>query len=293
MSERPTPPTFNPSLQRGLVPLVASVGFGLIILALSDTATTLLIVQLAALIVGCGLAWGVSRLRGWETRLEPVAWVGIGLLAATVLWGEPIQGVRRWLGVGPVRVHTAALFLPIILVACSTLLHRDKVWRALALPIVAMPWLLRQPDASFATALAFGTMFAVDAAPEKYRWRWPLMVVLVALAAFAWHWDIPLEPVAHTEDVILLAEAQHTALAIAALVALATAVLSPILALGTPKEGAARMAALTLTGAFGVLAVVPLLEPFPVPLVGYGASPILGMCMGVGLVVSMSAHEPQ
>lgn len=283
---------FGVSVARGLAPVAAAVGVGLLIMILSGVSRALMAVQLVALGLGVALAAELGR-GGRDARvLDVAAWGGVAALALTAALGPEVDGARRWLSLGPVRVHTAMLALPPILCASAWRLHEGQLFRALVPPGAAMTLALMQPDASVVAALAFGTLLAVDVIPERPRWYWPLAAGLMVVVAVAWHLRVLVEPVAHTEDIIVLAEQQHEALAVVALIALALAVLGPIIALGAPRPGPGRAAAIALAGAFGALAVFPLLDPWPVPLLGYGASPVIGMCVGVGLTVFLERRAP-
>ena len=62
--------------------------------------------------------------------------------------------MHRWLRVGPVRLHAAALLLPLLLVALERLARVRGWWVAALVAVGVVSALLLQPDAAQATAFA-------------------------------------------------------------------------------------------------------------------------------------------
>ena len=99
-----------------------------------------------ALLGGCLFAGGRSP--GVQTAALLLAPIG---LAATFL-AAPVEGVHRWIDVGPLHVNVAALLLPAAIVAGGLRGITSRL-ALMATPAVAI-LLLFQPDASQATAVA-------------------------------------------------------------------------------------------------------------------------------------------
>jgi len=133
---------------------------------------------LASLAVGAGAAflWNVGALPGMATRNIAafgiglaVGWIahlfafrsygaailfsiGTAILALVLIVGIEMEGVRRWLEVGPVVVQPALILSPLLLAIVAS--REGRHWRvAILLPILLVAL---QPDAASMLALAAG-----------------------------------------------------------------------------------------------------------------------------------------
>jgi hypothetical protein len=184
--------------------------------------------------------------------------------------GPGIDGVHRWIGLGPLRLHAAMLGGPAFVVA----LARQPGWLGAAAAAVLALALALQPDAGTALALTAATTALALGKRSAPR----LAALLAALGALAWCVAAPdpLAPVAFVEGVIPAMLAAPRALPIAALALLGLALLAPAILGG--RAGLAL-------AAWGVaLVVASLLGAFPVPLLGYGAAPIIGYAAALGMM---------
>ena len=261
--------------QRALPLAVPALG-GLAYLAAFGAPARLLAVNAGALVLA--VVWVMfGRLPS-----EPKARLGFaalvaGLLFLPVLVGPEVGGVSRWLRAGAVLVHSGALLLPLAVVLAARAERFGPAILGLATAALAM-----QPDAAMLAGLAaVGAMLAVV--------RRSLGFALVALAAAGMALLTfgrgTLEPQVFTEGVLaqVWLSAPLAALALGALLLLA----APALLLRADQipraEGLALAALLVTLGAMACLA------PFPFPLIGYGASPILGF--GLALSAAGTAQK--
>ena len=229
-------------------------------------ATGIWILNVTAAVVGlslasAALAWPkiVSGSRGF------VPWlllVGLALLGATLL-APDTEGVHRWIPLGPVRIHAGALLLPPLLVALW-----EASWVTSAIvALVVLLVLLLQPDA--AQAAAFCAAW-VGMAGVRRGWKAPPVIIVSFLVAAACllRRD-PLEPVPHVEGIVGMAASQGSILAAAALLSLAALPLAFVLFLERPVGIVLALYTVgTLSAAW--------LGNYPVPILGYGVSPVLG-----------------
>ena len=93
------------------------------------------------------LAWRGPGNRFRASLRWGVLLAGVGLLGAT-LPAPGLEGIHRWLALGPVRIHAGALLLPPLLVV---LLEIPWVAAGVGGPLVLVVLLL-QPDAAQAAA---------------------------------------------------------------------------------------------------------------------------------------------
>ncbi|HEU0077381.1 MAG TPA: hypothetical protein VFQ76_07010, partial [Longimicrobiaceae bacterium] len=188
-----------------------------------------------------------------------------------------MQGVHRWVRLGPVRLHAAAVLLPLLLAALATL-ERARGWWASALvaAVVALALLL-QPDAAQATAFAAGSMVLLLPGAGGRLPRLAGLLPLPLLAVLASRRDDPLAPVPHVEEILGLAAGLGAGWGVAAAASLAL-LPAPFLLAG---RGAGSRVGLALAAYVAVTCLAPLAGSFPVPVMGYGVSPIVGYLLGV------------
>jgi len=205
----------------------------------------------------------------------------LGLLASLFNSGQ--LGVHRWLDVGPLRMNAAQVLLPAAIAACGAP-NLGRIWPWAAASSLVL--LVFQPDASQAMALG-GALFALIGASSLSRPVRAGAMAAVGLAmAASWLRPDPLAPVAEVEEIMRLAAELSPLAAVGAWGALIAALGSPALMKTPGDRGASRALC-----AYAVLsALVPLIGPFPVPLVGMAMSPILGLWLGVGLLVSRARN---
>ena len=263
--------------------------------------------SLAAVAIGCGVAASSGVPLGVWAR-NPATWLVGALLAAMLVvtagrrtafgflavaplglaatfLGAGQLGVHRWLDLGPLHMNAAQILLPsaIVALAVPTL---GRVRSIIAVVILAL--LLAQPDASQATAFG-GALFGLIGTSQLSRpWRVAAMVAVGAAVAASWLQHDPLQPVPEVEEIMRLAYGLSPVAAAAACIALLAAACSFALFPTAGARGGPRA-----LGAYALLsALMPLIGPFPVPLVGMAMSPILGLWLGAGMLAAISRNTP-
>lgn len=212
------------------------------------------------------VARGRERLVAW---LPVVA--ALEILATLAVPG--LDGVHRWMTIGPLRLNISAALAPWLLLGLAS---GDR--RALLAILVAQVAHVLQPDAAQATALAAAVVACGFRLPP--RTAIPLALVTVALAAVAWLRPDPLAPVDHVERILVLAASHGPGLIVAAS-------LTSLLALLPFRAHLPLL--LYLVAAFAVT----FLGAFPVPLLGAGAGPVLGWYALLAVRAKRSAPSPQ
>jgi FtsW/RodA/SpoVE-like cell cycle protein len=245
-------------------------------------------VNLVAAALGIVLAALLSR-RSWNQpdRLAPVlAATALALLAATLLFPS-LEGVHRWIALGPVRLNASAVTVPWILLALWMLLSQARL--GLALGLVAMPQLIHiaQPDAGQATAFSAGVLVLFSTTRSIPRgWRVAGCAITVIGTALAWGRADPLSAVPHVERILHLAADQGVLWLLAALVALGGLFLPMVQGvawLRSTRSEAAAMASCLGAYFVGALAATEW-GNFPVPVLGAGAGHVLGWYSALGIL---------
>ncbi|MFY7746218.1 MAG: hypothetical protein ACOVQY_12375 [Erythrobacter sp.] len=219
-----------------------------------------------------GLAWVVwGRLPSRPEIRLALAALGAGLLFVPLFTGPDVGGVARWFPAGPVTLQSGPLLLPLIAVLAAREGSRGAAVLALAAIALAL-----QPDAAGLAALALAS--AVLGWHHRNGAFAAVALGAGALATITFHAGT-LEPQLYTEGVLAhVAERTATwrALPLAALLFIVPAwnlTMDPQI---TRAEGYALAALIIGLGGMAAIA------PFPFPLIGYGAAPILGFALALG-----------
>lgn len=236
--------------------LVVPVVAGLAWMTFGGAPTGWIAVNALALVLALALAT-LLPLPRTERGILILAGLLVLALWAIALAGAPVDGVRRWVGIGPVRLHLGYLTLPLLVLLTARLPGLP----ALALLLAALGATVLQPDLAATAAL---TASMLVAAVQRLGVAGRIMAVSSLMACYyLLGQPDTLAPVRFVEHV------QRDAWAVqpAAGAALTLAGLAPLLLLRQAAPLAAFLVAAGLMAFAG---------PYPSILIGYGAAPILG-----------------
>ena len=220
--------------------------------------------------------WIVSG-RGPHTALSRHMLLAALLLLMLLPLGmsEPLRSVtgaevRRWIPLGPVSLHAGMVAIPPLVMLAA----RKK---PLAAPILMAALLLAflQPDGASGFAVTFA---AIGLHHVTRDWKVGAVAVVGFVAAIVMSLAGELPPQPFVERVLIDAAGQHIVLALVLAAALGAAFL--LIVFLTPFTRATRFA---LAGAFFGFVVMAMMSHYPFPLVGYGAAPIAGFGLALGL----------
>jgi cell division protein FtsW (lipid II flippase) len=179
------------------------------------------------------------------------------------------DGVHRWLSLGGIRIQASSIAAPLLIV-CVAAMVRTSSRGAIAIAAFATAILALQPDAAVAVSVAAAC--SVVMLYGSGRRGLPAAILLVALAVAAFARRDPLAPVAHVEGILALSAAGSATRTLLGIVSLA------LLPVPFVAEFYRHRYAVSL--ALGVyiasITIAPLWGTFPVPIMGYGVSPIVG-----------------
>lgn len=232
-----------------------------------------------------------ARFRPWACAI--VGSAALILLAATLLHSG-VDGVRRWVSLGPLQLHAAFVALPILIIVLGRMVtgdvNRTASWIVPCAAVAAAGVLVLQPDASqaFAFSVAVGLVLLSRRRPPWMDWA--AVAVVTGCALLALSRPDPLDAVPHVEDIAGLAASMGVAWLFPTVLAL---VLLPIPFIAeAARHRDRRHESLALAGYFGVVCIAPFAGPFPVPVMGFGLSPILGYFAALAWIVPpMRAHD--
>ena len=261
----------------GIACAIAAVSCGLVYLALADAPLTYMLVNAGALVAGLALL-ALWRFAGEHDRGLPgvVVLAMASVLLATALLGEPVDGAARWLRLGGFFVQPSLILLPMMILGFAR--RRDRLGAAGM--IVAAAALALQPDRAMAAMLAAGLGLIAIMRPS-----W---LVIAAFAASLVGSGVTiaradtLPAVPFVEQVLYSSFEVHI---LAGTAALAGSLLLLIPALLGRGGHADRRAACFVFGMVWLSAILAAaLGNYPTPVVGYGASAIIGYVLSLAML---------
>ena len=196
----------------------------------------------------------------------------VGALGCTFL-DSGIGAIHRWIRLGPLALNAAFAFVPVALIGMNLLFRSGNRRGACALSLLTGVLLFLQPDASMSGAFAMAVLPALwHGDTDRALWR-TVWGILTVLAVLSWAWLKSPEPVAQAEGILTLASASGTGWWLMGLLSLA-ALFFPFAA--SIRRQPARLFCEGSLLFYAGLTAASCTGLFPVPVLGSGASPILG-----------------
>ena len=254
-----------------------AVLLGLAVQHLLGAPTSGLMVQAAGAGVGAILFFALSRVH--PPGRTSVTAVGLAIclvaMALPLIVGPELAGARRWLLLGPISIQPSMILLPLVIwLVAVPRPGMDKSLLVLAIASI----LALQFDAAALTGLTLAWL--AGHLPSARRGEIHVRGVAFGLAVLtAWAWMRPdaLPSVAWVEQV--LPNAWGRGLWAGVIATLATLlVITPVILLARGGQ-----AALSLAAFYVGLVGAALVGNYPLPVVGLGASLVVGWLMALGL----------
>ena len=240
---------------------------GLVYLLSAGAPTGMILINGLTLAVGILLAI-VLRLTLQIKRemLSFIAIISAALLLTTALFGFGIEGASRWLALGPYMVQPSLVLLPMIAVCYA---RHFSIWTALAVVASAAAMAL-QPDRAMAGMICMAMMVVSFVRPSNGRFA----VSLFCAVMFVITMMLPdnLTAVPYVDHILWTAFEVNIVIGIAMWLGCAL-LLAPVLFASRSRPGLPH-----IVFAVSWLAVISAaaMGAYPTPIVGYGASSILG-----------------
>jgi hypothetical protein len=258
-------------------PVVASFA----VLTFGAVGKGIWLVQVLAICLACLLAVaGNPMIRSARVPSPSGTIILLTLLCVAVPILRDASGPNRWASFGPLKLYVASLLLPSFLAACSVFVRKrgndDIVAFAAALGVSVL--LAAQPDASQVLALLVGsTVGFVRYRADGLR-SVSTLVAIALVAAWTFSRPDPLEPVPYVEGVFALALGHSLFAGLAVITSAITLVAGLYMCSFRGPSWLSAVAAY-----YAVLFACSVAGLTPAPLIGYGAGPLLGFGLMVGV----------
>lgn len=199
----------------------------------------------------------------------PFTFILIALLISPFFFNG-LEGVHRWLTFGPVNIYIASIILPILIIHICKLSINKRENLLIVLSFITLIILLMQPDAGQLTAFACVAAILLWKTINNRIFKIVSLIIILALGITTWVFLDDLAPVPYVEQILFLVAdlgAIWFALGILSLLLL----IIPFFL--TCKE---NIVSFSLGVYFLMTMIVTIFGNFPMPIMGYGISPIIG-----------------
>lgn len=262
---------------------IVAVAIGMTVMALGGAPQTYLLVNGGALVVGMVAAAALAFVPldwRWPSLAAALA------LLATAIWGVELEGIHRWAMLGPLRIQPALILLPLL--SCSYARCPDSLLLGASMVIAAVAVAL-QPDSSMALTMAVIGCNMLTALRNRRTIAVAAAAVIAFLTALLRGGDLP--PVRFVEQVIVDGLMRGGPLIGGLLILGILVILAPILLAGRRLAMPQQRALMMFVQVWGMLLVASVIGPYPTPLLGYGASAIIGYFLAI-VMLRPSARSP-
>ncbi|HHY25542.1 MAG TPA: cell division protein [Desulfitobacterium dehalogenans] len=259
------------------IPLPAII-IGSLAMYINDVSIIIWSQNIFGFIIALLLSYLVSRKPIGSIVIIPIS---ILLLLLTFL-DSGFEGVHRWISIGPIRFHIASIVLPILIMVLWRILKTTNWWIPAIISIGVSLLLALQPDASQTTAFIIPMAIILFSNVNRNYFRYCVLGVLSLIFIFSWVYLDALPPVAYVEDIVrMVAEMGIVwfALGITSLVIL------PLPFILFPPQNS-KLLSICIGIYFAIVLISTLFGNFPVPLMGYGISPILGYSIAITWLIN-------
>ncbi|WP_242854414.1 hypothetical protein [Oxobacter pfennigii] len=226
--------------------------------------------------------FNISRSK-YEKFIVPVA---LFLLILTFV-NPGMESVHRWISIGTVKLNIAMIALPIVLIELWNALKTKGLKYGNVGAFIIILVLLFQPDASQLTGFAIPMMIMISRKTNSKVIRLLIISVFSLFIILSWTYLDNLPPVNYVERIVNMVADMGFLWLILGVISLA--ILPMPFLLFPPK--CAELISRCIGYYYIIIILSALLGNFPVPLMGYGVSPIVGFYISLIWYVNSKYNE--
>lgn len=260
-----------------LLVLIVPVLAGLAYMAAYGAPPKYLAINAAALLAALTLA-SQSFGNASNRKLQIASGVLLALFALPLLSGPEVNGIARWIPLGGFILHAGMATIPALVVIAAQRQDCSPIILLIAAAIA-----LLQPDAGSGLAITFA---CIALASATHVWQPALVATIAFIATMIADIRGLLPPQDFVERVFV--DAFHFGIIPAAGLAIAM-IIALVLILFLPS--ASRATRYGLAGSFIGLTFISTTSNYPTPLIGFGAAPILGYGLALGLARNLKVQS--
>ncbi len=273
---------------RNLVPLIIvfpSVVIGAVTMYLNKIPIGIWSQNIVAIIISGFLSYLILKETPRISKSSSFGFIvpiTIILLTLTFL-DSGLDGVHRWVSIGPIKLNVASIILPILIIELWRILKVLNWWYSMIITIAVSILLVLQPDASQTTGFIFPMIIILLSKANKSIIRYSLISLISVIPIISWIFIDSLPPVDYVENIVLMVKNLGS---VWFLLGIASLSLLPIPFIIFPSKSY-RLISRSLGLYFTIILISTLFGNFPVPLMGFGISPIIGYFIAITWLIKV------
>ncbi len=193
-----------------------------------------------------------------------------------------LEGVHRWISFGLIRFYVTSILLPVLIIKLWETAEKYNIWISTFITILVSVIITLQPDASQATAFVIPMSLILCPKINNNYLRYIVLGLFSLIVIWSWlHLDT-LSPVPYVENIVKMVTNMGIGWFILGIISL---VMLPLPFIIFPPEKNKSLS-ICLGIYYTTILLSTMFGNFPVPLMGYGVSPILGYFIGLTWLVN-------
>ena len=207
----------------------------------------------------------------FKLNYKSIVFISILLLLLTFLQENNV-GVRRWIQLSSFSLNISMIIIPLTIIAVNNLFkNKHIVFSSVSIIMISLI-LFFQPDASQLTGFSIAMLLCILNNELPKLSKILIIVILLMLTISSWIFLDSLQPVNYTKGILKMLGEVSIWLYILGLISIFLIPI-PFLIFSSEKN---KIISICLTLYYWIIALFSLLGDFPVPIIGYGSSPIIG-----------------
>ena len=207
----------------------------------------------------------------FKLNYKSIVFISILLLLLTFLQGNNV-GVHRWIQLSSFSLNISMIVIPLTIIAVNNLFkNKHIVFSSVSIIMISLI-LFFQPDASQLTGFSIAMLLCILNNELPKLSKILIIVILLMLTVSSWIFLDSLQPVNYTKGVLKMLGEVSIWLYILGLISIFLIPI-PFLIFSSEKN---KIISICLALYYWIIALFSLLGDFPVPIIGYGSSPIIG-----------------
>ena len=207
----------------------------------------------------------------FKLNYKSIVFISILLLLLTFLQGNNV-GVHRWIQLSSFSLNISMIVIPLTIIAVNNLFkNKHIVFSSVSIIMISL-MLFFQPDASQLTGFSIAMLLCILNNELPKLSKILIIVILLMLTVSSWIFLDSLQPVNYTKGILKMLGEVSIWLYILGLISIFLIPI-PFLIFSSEKN---KIISICLALYYWIIALFSLLGDFPVPIIGYGSSPIIG-----------------
>ncbi len=258
------------------ITMLPAIIIGAVAMKLNNIPTSIYIQNILCFVI-LGVVYLCKKVSTKFIKQNPLVFIIISIVVLVFTFiSSGLEGVHRWVSVGPIQLYISVIVMPIIIINLWSLLQEGKIMIAMISIMCVSVILTLQPDASIMTAFSVSSIILTWNKIKNF-FRFLITVFLGGLTVVTWIFLDELEPVAYVEGIFKLVIDMGIIGLILGVISLAVLII-PFL-IFPPKKN--KIVSICFGIYFIIILISNVFGNFPVPLMGYGISPIIGYFISI------------